>query len=69
MKVFAVKTRIGKLSWKKLSENEIIAKENSRDNCKKVLKQKLIECYFREVRFDPSHAAVQTNVQHCKLLT
>lgn len=69
MKVFAIKTRIEKLLQKKLSENEIIAKENSRDNPKEVLKQKLIEYYFREVRFDPSHAAVRTNVQHCKLLT
>jgi len=42
MRVFAAKTRIEKLSQKKLSENEIIAKENSRGNCKEVLKQKLI---------------------------
>lgn len=54
MRFFAVKTRIEKLSQKKkknkLSENEIIAKENSRDDHKEVLKQKLIEYYFREVR-------------------
>lgn len=69
MEVFAVKTRIEKPSQKKLSEDEIAAKENSRDNRKEVLKQKLVEYYFRDVRFDPSHAAVRTNVQPCKLLT
>lgn len=70
MNFFAFNMRLQKLSTKKRkSENEIIDKENARDNCEGVVKQKDIEYYFREVRFDPSHAAVWTNVQHCKLLT
>lgn len=54
---------------KKKAENEIIDKENARANCEGLVKQKRIEYYFREVRFDPSHAAVWTNARHCELLT
>lgn len=70
MKIFAFTMRIEKLSTtKKKAENEIIDKENARANCEGVVKQKRIEYYFRELRFDPSHAAVWTNARHCELLT
>lgn len=85
MKVFAFNTRTEKLPLLQRTAKSFFCRQKKQEekvwewdywqrNCKRQLwrscqTKKKDWYYFREVRFDPSHAAVWTNVQRCKLLT
>lgn len=71
MKVFAFNMRIEKLSTttKKVWKWDYWQRKCKRQLWRTCRTKKRIEYYFREVRFDSSHAAVWTDAQHSKLLT
>lgn len=73
IKVFAFNTKIEKLSTKKKKRKSLkmrlLTKKRQGTIVKELSDKKRIQYYFREVRFDPSHAAVLTNVQCYKLVT